>query len=84
MKIGKAVAIFMQISSEKYTDSEKGEAIMQVAQMPTHMGIKKDAMVCVIWYLLKLCFELPDDAKPPMAWEELEKTLKEAGAKEDG
>ena len=84
MKIGKAIAIFLQISSKKYTDNEKGEAIMHVAQMPTHMDVKKDAMVCVIWYLLKLCFELPDDAKPPRAWVELEKPLKEAEEKEGG
>lgn len=84
MKLGKALKIFFQISSEKYTDNEKGEAIMHVIQLPTYNGVKKDAMACVIWYLLNLCFELPDDAKPPMVWEELEKALKEAEEKEDG
>lgn len=84
MKIGKAVAIFLQISSKKYTDEEKGQAIMQVVQMPTHNGINKDTMLCVIWYLLNICFELPEDAAPPDAWKKLEKALQEAEAKEAG
>lgn len=84
MNIGKATAIFLQIASKRYTDEEKGTAIMQVAQMPTHMGIKKDAMICVIWYLLNLCFDLPEGSKPPEAWDKLAKALEEAEAKDDG
>ena len=30
MKIGTACAIFLQINSEKYTDEEKGTAILEV------------------------------------------------------
>jgi hypothetical protein len=45
MKIGTACAIFLQINSEKYTDEEKGTAILEVLKMPTHNGISKSAMV---------------------------------------
>lgn len=41
MKIGTACAIFLQINSEKYTDEEKGTAILEVLKMPTHNGIFK-------------------------------------------
>lgn len=78
MNIGKATAIFLQIASKRFTDEEKGQAIMQVAQMPTHMGIKKDAMLCVIWYLLNICFEIPEGERPPEAWDKLVKALAEA------
>lgn len=37
MKIGTACAIFLQINSEKYTDEEKGTAILEVLKMPTHI-----------------------------------------------
>lgn len=77
MRIGKAVDIFLRISSKRYTDEEKGQAIMRVVGMPTHNGIKKDAMLCVIWYLLNLCFDLPENATPPDAWKKLEKELQE-------
>lgn len=43
MKIGTACAIFLQINSEKYTDEEKGTAILEVLKMPTHNGISKSA-----------------------------------------
>ena len=52
MKIGTACAIFLQINSEKYTDEEKGTAILEVLKMPTHNGISKSAMLEVIGYLL--------------------------------
>ena len=32
MKIGTACAIFLQINSEKYTDEEKGTAILEVPE----------------------------------------------------
>ena len=68
MNIGKACGIFLNIGADKYTDEEKGQAIMQVCQMPTHNGITKKAMLNVIWYLLNLCFELPEGAKGPEVW----------------
>lgn len=70
MNIGKACGIFLNIRSEKYSDNEKGQAIMQVCGMPTHYGITKAAMLRVIWYLLNICFELPADAVPPEGWED--------------
>lgn len=59
MKIGKACAIFLQIESDKYTEEEKGQAIFQVVQMPTHNGINKDAMLKVIGWLLRLAYDVP-------------------------
>jgi hypothetical protein len=38
---------------------------MQVAQMPTHNGITKTAMLKVIWWLLNMCFDLPEGTEPP-------------------
>ena len=61
MKIGKAVGIFANIESSDYTVEEKGEAIMQVCKMPTHNGISKDYMLKVIWFLLTLAFDMPEE-----------------------
>lgn len=58
MKIGKACAIFMQIDSDKYTVEEKGTAIYEVLQMPTHNGITKGNMLSVINFLLRLAFDV--------------------------
>ena len=63
MNIGKACAIFNQIDSPDYTAEEKGEAILHVLQMPTHMSITKAAMIKVIWWLLDTAFEIPKDEK---------------------
>ncbi len=63
MKIGTACAIFLQINSEKYTDEEKGTAILEVLKMPTHNGISKSAMLEVIGYLLNLAFDVPEEAR---------------------
>ena len=63
MKIGTACAIFLQINSEKYTDEEKGMAILEVLKMPTHNGISKSAMLEVIGYLLNLAFDVPEERK---------------------
>ena len=64
MNIGKAIAIFVNIDSDQYSSVEKGTAILQVAQMPTHNGITKTAMLKVIWWLLNMCFDLPDGTEP--------------------
>ena len=67
MKIGKACAIFMQIDSDKYTVEEKGTAIYEVLQMPTHNGITKGNMLSVINFLLRLAFDVPEKpAKCPL------------------
>jgi len=63
MNIGKACAIFLNIDSPDYTVEEKGTAIMQVVQMPTHNGMTKTAMLKVIWWLLNLAFDLSGEKK---------------------
>ena len=68
MGIGQAVGMFFTIQSDTYSDEEKGEAIMRVCGMPSHNGIPKSAMLRVIWYLLNLCFDVPEDAKAPESW----------------
>lgn len=65
MTIGKAVAIFANIESDKYTVEEKGTAIMLVSQMVTHNGITKTEMLKVIWWLLNMCFDLPEGTDIP-------------------
>lgn len=70
MSNGKACGIFLNIRSEKYSDEEKGQAIMQVCGMTTHGSFTKATLLRVIWYLLNLCFDVPADAKPPESWEE--------------
>lgn len=57
MKTGKACAIFYDIESDKYTNLEKGEAIQEVLDMPTHNGITKSTMLKVIKYLFDMVFE---------------------------
>lgn len=54
---GKAMAIFMQINSEEYTDDEKALAIYIVMEMATHMSITKDMMLDVIKWLWNKSFE---------------------------
>lgn len=41
MNLGKAIAIFNQIESDKYTDAEKMEAIRMTIDMETHNSILK-------------------------------------------
>ena len=60
MKIGKAIGIFCNINSDKYTLLEKGEAIYEVLQMPTHMSITKADLLKVIDWLWNQVFELSD------------------------
>lgn len=57
MNIGKAIGIFCNINSDKYTLLEKGEAIYEVLQMPTHMSITKADMLKVIDWLWNIVFE---------------------------
>ena len=66
---GKAMAIFMQIDSDKFTDEEKAEAIYVVMKMPTHMSITKDKMLSVIKWLWNRSYEFV-----------VEKDIKEEGA----
>lgn len=64
MNYGKAMAIFIQIDSDKYSDIEKALAIHQVMKAPTHMAVKKDDMLRVIDWLWNKLYEIQveDDA----------------------
>lgn len=72
MKTGKACAIFAQIDSDKYTDNEKGAAILQVLKMQTHNGVTKDSMLCVINYLLRLAFDITGEVQEGSGENELQ------------
>lgn len=65
MNMGEAVAIFMNIESPDHSDEEKGQAILQVVEMPTHNGIPKRCFLEVIWWLLRQAFDVPKEAKGP-------------------
>lgn len=65
MSIGRDVAVFMNIESPDYSDEEKGGAILQVVEMPTHNGIPKRCFLEVIWWLLRRAFDVPKEAKGP-------------------
>ena len=64
MNYGTAMAIFLQIDSEKYSDIEKALAIYKVMNAPSHMAIKKDDMLKAIRWLWNKLYEiqLEDDA----------------------
>lgn len=55
MKINKAIHIFENINSDKYTSEEKCEAIYEVTKMPTHNSITKASMLDMV----VVCF--PDE-----------------------
>ena len=57
MSKGKAMDIFLQINSEKFTNEEKAEAIYHVMNMATHMSITKDNMIEVIKWLWNQQYE---------------------------
>jgi hypothetical protein len=61
MNFGKAMAIFIQIDSDKYSDIEKALAIYYVMKAPTHMSIKKDYMLNVIKWLWNNLYEIQVD-----------------------
>lgn len=63
MKIGEACRIFCNIEAAENPDEEKGMAIYKVCQMETHNSITKAQMLNVIRWLLRLCFELPEEEK---------------------
>lgn len=61
MNIVKAMSIFDDISNEKYTTTEKAEAIYRVLKMPTHNSISKDSMLKVIEWLWDGMYELGEE-----------------------
>lgn len=63
MKLGKAMALFLDIENEEYSDEEKATAIYHVMNMITHMSINKDAMIKAIKWLWHRHYEwvIPED-----------------------
>lgn len=58
MDIGKAMAIFHNINSDKYSDILKAMAIYRVMHMETHNAVTKASMLEVIRWLWDRQFEL--------------------------
>lgn len=61
MNIGKAQAVFEQIRSDKYSETEKLQAIWDVLEMPTHNGITKDAILEAFRWLFERAVEVDDE-----------------------
>ena len=57
MNQGKAMAIFRDINSPVFSDTEKGNAIYVVMNMETHNSLTKIQMLDVIRYLWGFVFE---------------------------
>jgi hypothetical protein len=58
VNIGKAVAICMNLDSDKFTDEDKIVAIYEVMNMPTHNGVTKAAMLEMVKWLWHYSFEM--------------------------
>lgn len=56
MELGKAIAIFKNLYSEKYSDDEKAEAIRRVIDMETHNSITKAEMLYALNWLWEVCY----------------------------
>ena len=61
MNIGKAQAVFEQIRSDKYSETEKLQAIWAVLDMPTHNGITKDTIPEAFRWLFDYAVEVDDE-----------------------
>lgn len=57
MNIGRAVAVFCDLDNEQYSTVEKAIAIHKVTHMPTHNGIKKEAILNATKYLWNQIYE---------------------------
>lgn len=57
MDIGKAMAVFENINSDKYSETEKAMAIYRVMYMETHNSVTKASMLKVIRWLWDRHFE---------------------------
>ena len=62
MDIGRAMAIFNNINSDKYSVNEKAMAIYRVMHMETHNAVPKASMLEVIRWLWDRQFELVEGA----------------------
>ena len=63
MTIGKARAIFEQLDSDKFTEAEKGEAILRVTRMETINSVTKASLLKAVKYLLELAFEICEETE---------------------
>ena len=63
MNIGKAQAVFEQIRSDKYSETEKLQAIWTVLEMATHNGIKKDTILEAFRWLFERAVEVDDEVR---------------------
>lgn len=61
MNIGKAQAVFEQIRSDKYSETEKLQAIWTVLEMATHNGTKKDTILEAFRWLFERAVEVDDE-----------------------
>ena len=61
MNIGKAPAVVEQIRSDKYSETEKLQAIWAVLDMPTHNGITKDTILEAFRWLFDYAVEVDDE-----------------------
>jgi len=59
--LGRALGIFHDIWNPDVTDEEKGDAIRIVMGMGNHRGIRREAMVEVIRYLLQVAYLDPEE-----------------------
>ena len=62
MNIGNARAVFENINSDKYSETEKAIAIYRVMHMETHNAVTKASMLEVIRWLWDRQFELVEGA----------------------
>ena len=63
VNIGKAIAVFEQLDSDKYTDEEKALAIYKVMNIETHNSVTKADMVKAIKYLWHKAYSFENEVQ---------------------
>lgn len=63
ISIGKANAIFKQITSDNYSEDEKLRSILIVLDMPTHNGITKDMILKAFRWLFDYAIEVGPEVR---------------------
>lgn len=58
INLGKANAIFKQITSDNYSEDEKLRSILTVLDMQTHNGITKDTILKAFRWLFDYAIEV--------------------------
>ena len=61
MRVGRAVGIASDITSERFSDKEKAEALYVVISHDRFNEMKKDAMAEVIKWLFRRCFRVREN-----------------------